>query len=85
MIMVEPKVAELIVSMDLILQDVTVPKNIRKVVEDSKAHLLKPGELNLRSGNAIYALDSVSEDVNMPLHARTQIWNLLSNLERLRE
>ena len=81
----EEKVVELLGFIDLLLQDMSIPKNIRKAIEDAKAHLLKPGDLSVRAGNAIYALDSVSEDVNMPMHARTQIWNILSNLERLKE
>jgi hypothetical protein len=35
--------------------------------------------------SAIYDLDSVSNDINLPMHARTLVWNLLSELERLKE
>jgi hypothetical protein len=43
---------------------------------------LSPG---VRAANAIGALDEVSQDPNMPLHARTKIWQVLSMLETIKD
>jgi len=39
----------------------------------------------VRAANAISALDEVSQDPNMPLHARTKIWQAISILETVRD
>lgn len=71
--------------MDTIIADRTVPRNIRKIVEDSKNALTgneKSEELKIST--AIQFLDEVTNDPNMPLYTRTQIWNVVSMLEQLR-
>jgi len=71
--------------MDSILEDITVPKNIRKAVADAKEKILsKEGEFNVNVMTAIYLLDDVSNDINMPFHTRTEIWNIVSELEKLK-
>ncbi|MEK6821351.1 MAG: UPF0147 family protein [archaeon] len=34
---------------------------------------------------AIYLLDDVSNDINLPPHSRTDIWTIISELEALKE
>jgi uncharacterized protein (UPF0147 family) len=63
--------------------DVTIPKNIRKALSDAKERLESTEELNVKVSSAIYLIDSVSDDINMPAHARTQMWSLVSMLEAL--
>ena len=33
----------------------------------------------------MYILDDISNDINMPTHARTEIWQIISELESIRE
>ena len=76
-------VAEL---MDSVLQDTSVPRNIRKAVEDAKNKILDKNEkINIRVTTSMYILDDVSNDINMPTHARTEIWQIISELESIRE
>jgi len=85
-IMVEERVKEIIELMEVLENDTTVPRNIRKAVTAAKETLGKEQEdLIVRASTAVYALDAVSEDINMPMHARTQIWVILSALERLKK
>lgn len=68
--------------LDLVINDRTVPKNIRKVAEDAKTVLQdekQPEDLRLSS--AIQMLDEIINDPNMPMYARTKIWNAVSLLE----
>jgi hypothetical protein len=69
--------------MDMVVNDASIPKNIRKAVSDAKEKLGGEEELTVRLSGAIYALDAVSEDVNMPMHARTQIWTILGAIETM--
>ncbi len=71
--------------LDEIINDRTVPKNIRAAAEQSKADLNNNGEnLELRISTAIHILDEITNDPNMPLYARTKIWNIVSYLEQKR-
>jgi len=71
--------------LERIINDRTVPKNIRGAVETAKNYLNDESlNLNLRLSNAIQTLDEVTNDPNMPLYTRTQIWNAVSLLEEKR-
>lgn len=78
-------VQEIVGLIDGVATDTTVPKNIRRALEEAKARLTSQDELTLKVSSAIYSIESVSEDVNMPSHARMQIWNILSALESLKK
>ncbi len=71
--------------LETILNDRTVPRNIKNAVEDSKSALLDENqELVVRISTAIQILDEVINDPNMPMYTRTQIWNIVSLLEEKR-
>ena len=71
--------------LDDIVNDRTVPKNIRAAAETSKAVLTNEGETwELRISTAIHTLDEIINDPNMPIYARTKIWNVVSALEQKR-
>lgn len=70
--------------LDQIVNDRTVPRNIRKVVEDSKTALNSNQEPEVKISTAINMLDEVINDPNMPMYTRTQIWNIVSILEEER-
>ncbi len=78
-------VEEIIKLLDGVIEDSSVPKNIRKAVSDAKVRLSTDDELIVNVSAAIYSLESVAEDVNMPPHARMQIWSIMSELESLKE
>jgi uncharacterized protein (UPF0147 family) len=71
--------------LDLVINDRTVPKNIRKVAEDAKALLNDEKQpADLRLSTAIHMLDEITNDPNMPMYARTKIWSAVSLLEEKR-
>ncbi|MBU5537312.1 MAG: UPF0147 family protein [Candidatus Aenigmatarchaeota archaeon] len=71
--------------LDEIINDRTVPKNIRAAAESSKTILSNDSEnLELRISTAIHTLDEIINDPNMPIYARTKIWNVVSALEQKR-
>lgn len=79
--MSEQKLHEVIDMMSTLVNDVTIPKNIRKAINDAKLRLEGTEEFNVKVSAAIYLIDSISDDINMPSHARTQIWAIVSSLE----
>ena len=71
--------------LEQVINDRTVPKNIRKACEDTKIAMNKPADSDeLKISTAIHLLDEITNDPNMPLYARTQIWNIVSMLEQAR-
>ncbi len=69
-----------------IMEDTSVPRNIRRAAEESKDILAKDGEEpTVRASTVISILDEISNDPNIPIHARTLIWNILSELESVRD
>ncbi|HZX20176.1 MAG TPA: UPF0147 family protein [archaeon] len=72
--------------MEAIMDDTTVPRNIRKTIDDAKEKIMgDPKEMNVNVTNAIYLMDDISNDINMPAHTRTEIWSIISELESIRE
>ena len=65
-----------------IMEDSTIPRNIRRVADDTRKVLVDDSKsLGLRAATAISMIDEISNDPNMPVHARTRIWELVSQLE----
>ncbi len=72
--------------LEVIINDRTVPRNIRNAVEKSKEFLNsqeQPEEMKISS--ALHVLDEIINDPNMPVYTRTQIWNVVSILEQIRK
>ncbi len=71
-------------ALDRIIQDDTVPRNIRKAASEIKESLLHGKDsLAVRAATAISILEELSNDPNLPMHVRTLIWNVSSQLERI--
>jgi uncharacterized protein (UPF0147 family) len=67
-----------------IMEDNTIPRNIRRVADETRQLLMNDSkELGLRAAEAISKIDEISNDPNMPVHARTRIWQLVSQLETI--
>lgn len=65
-----------------IIEDSTIPRNIRRVADETRKVLMDTDRgLGLRAATAISMIDEISNDPNMPVHARTKIWELVSQLE----
>lgn len=70
--------------LERIMSDDAVPRNIRRSAENVKGILLdeKVNEA-VKAASAISILDEISNDPNIPLHTRTLIWNVASQLETI--
>ncbi len=69
-----------------IIEDRTVPRNIRGAAEEAKKDLTERTEngWDIRLSSAISVLDEIINDPNMPMYTRTQIWNIVSMLEAVK-
>lgn len=71
--------------LDNLVNDTSIPKNIRRALSEAKTRLDSGEEKSVKVSAAIYVIESIAEDINMPPHARTQIWAIMSALESLNE
>jgi uncharacterized protein (UPF0147 family) len=70
--------------LESINNDSSVPRNIRRSVNEIADILNNQTEpLFLRAASSISILEDISNDPNLPLHTRTLIWNLSSQLETI--
>ncbi len=78
-----PQVLQLL---EQVTMDRTVPRNIRTSTEQIADNIKNEKEpMDLRISSAIHVLDEISNDPNIPLYTRTQIWNIVSLLENCRK
>ena len=82
----EEKLAQAINTINMVVENTNIPRNIRKVakevVDGLKDKRLSPG---VRAANAMSVLEEVSQDPNVPSFARVTLWNAVSVLEGIRE
>ena len=69
-----------------VLKEHSMPKRVRNTLEEVKADLGSDGQDSaVQITSAIYALDEVSNDVNIPMHTKTVLWDITGMLEGLKE
>lgn len=67
-----------------IIEDGSVPRNVRRAAEEARTILFDTNTSPVvRVASAMSILNEVSNDLNIPLHARTLIWGIASQLERV--
>ena len=82
----EETIAQVKQQIDILLNDNSVPRNVKAALEDAKRALLQDeASYSVKSSTATYKIDEVSNDINLPPYARTVIWNILSLLESIND
>ena len=77
-------IADIVELLSEVSEDRTVPRNIRGAAANAMEILQDNGKDSVvKASEAIAVLDEISTDLNMPVHARTKIWNILSLLETI--
>jgi uncharacterized protein (UPF0147 family) len=70
--------------LDRIINDDSVPRNIRRSADNIKNILSNEKETpSVRAAMVISNLDEIGNDPNVPIHTRTLIWGLSSRLESI--
>lgn len=84
------KMAEQVSEMDTVIkslseiqEDATVPRNVRTKIEAIVIKLKENTEVSIKVNKTLNELDELANDVNLQSYTRTQIWNVMSALEKL--
>jgi uncharacterized protein (UPF0147 family) len=81
----DEKLRQVMDVLDQLAEDTSVPRNIRRGASEAKDLLLKEEDaLDVRVASAIFMMDELANDPNIPLHGRTLIWNIISQLETVK-
>jgi uncharacterized protein len=79
-----PGLTRIVESLAQLADDTSVPRNVRRGAQSAKDELAKPRvALDVRIASAVYVLDDLANDPNLPTHGRTAIWSIISSLESL--
>ncbi|MCJ2531166.1 MAG: UPF0147 family protein [Candidatus Thermoplasmatota archaeon] len=81
----EERLKQILDVLGQLAEDTSVPRNIRRGALNARELLLKKeNALDVRAASAIFILDELANDPNIPLHGRTLIWNVISQLETVK-
>jgi uncharacterized protein len=81
-VVVPALIARIVDSLGELAEDSSVPRNIRRGAQSARDELGKNRvALDVRIASAVYVLDDLANDPNLPTHGRTAIWSMISDLE----
>ena len=81
---VDDRIMQVCDGLDMLHEDNSIPRNIRRGAEEVKSSLLNENDpLDVRVASATSRLDELANEPNIPLHGRTLIWNIMSRLEEI--
>ncbi len=82
----EETIAQVKQQIDLLLNDNSVPRNVKAALDEAKKALMQTeAGYSVKASTATYKIDEVSNDINLPPYARTVIWNILGLLESIKD
>lgn len=81
--MVNEKIADMLVLLEELREDSTIPRNVKEELEFCTNCLQENSEISLRIDKVRHALEGICDDSNLQAYTRTQLWNISSMLETL--
>jgi uncharacterized protein (UPF0147 family) len=81
------KLTMTISALDAIVKNRDIQRNTRNLVKDVLATLKdeKSGSITVRAANAVSMLEGLTQSRQMESHIRTNLWQVVSTLENIRE
>ncbi len=79
----DSKLDEIAVCFNSILEDASIPKNLKLKIGDAVEILNSEHEISLKISKVLAELEEISGDMNLTPHLRTQVWNIISSLENV--
>jgi uncharacterized protein len=77
-----PKVEQAIEALQEIINDTTVPRNIKEKLQNAVSELGNAANSSISIDKAMQQLEEAAEDTNLQSYTRTQIWGVASVLEK---
>jgi uncharacterized protein (UPF0147 family) len=82
----EERIKQALAVLEAVSEDTTTPRNIRRAAKDSM-NALQTAEFTpaVKASNAISLLDEILQDPNMPPYTRVKLWNVMSQIEAIKD
>ena len=64
-------------------EDTSIPKNVREKADKIRIVLQEDVDVSIKVNKAMNELDEIGNDNNIEPYTRTQIWNIVSLLEKI--
>lgn len=74
---------EIIDTLQELIDDRNVPRNVKNKIEETIKVLEDESDPSIKINKALHFLDDVGDDSNLQPYNRTQIWNIVSLLEKI--
>lgn len=82
---VEKAFKNVTVLLEGMLNDRSVPRNIKRIVQRGLDELQKEESPGIIASNVMYMVGDLSHDPNCPFHTRTTLYRILSLLEKIKD
>ena len=82
--MVHEEIGNVVETLSELKDDITVPKNVRLKVEKVMELLNEETEIDIKVSKALNELEEIADDVNLQSYTRSQVWNVISALEKIK-
>jgi uncharacterized protein (UPF0147 family) len=79
----EKQVEDIIKALDDLSEDTAIPKNIKLKIQNITNTLKEKTDVSIKVSKALGELDEIADDANMEPYIRTQIWSIVSHLEKI--
>ncbi len=67
-------------------KDYSMPGRVRNTLKRVSEELkMEDQDFAVRITTAVYEIDEVINDINIPMHAKTALWDIISDLEAIKE
>lgn len=74
---------EIVDILEILEDDMSVPRNVKDKIKNTISFMKEEVELKIRVNKALHELDEIADDPNLEPYTRTQIWNVVSLLEKI--
>ena len=79
----QQSVEEVTENIDMLLEEPSMPKNLKAKLETIKETFSQENEISITTNKALAELDDIANNPTLDQHIRTQIWNIVSLLEKV--
>jgi len=83
MIKMEPEIEHVVEILEDLQNNGSVPKNVKEKMATSIHALKEETETSIKVNRAMHELEEIADDPNLESYTRTQIWNVVSALEKI--
>ncbi|MBW2992980.1 UPF0147 family protein [Candidatus Woesearchaeota archaeon] len=81
--MTDQRIKDIVYVLTELKKDSSVPRNVKEKIESAIKILLEEDEASIKIHKALHELEEVADDVNLQPFTRTQLWNVVSLLEKV--